>query len=100
MAEASGHTSKQEMAKINNALNLTKNEVADALTGVPQIENNCTTMDCVKDGKMFVEIVDARTKDIEKRRARGGKEYTIISILHSSSFSMCFTGTRILQKTF
>ena len=67
MAKASGHKSKQEIGKINSDLNLIKNEVMDALTGVPFIENKCFTKAYVRDGKMFVEIVDARTLDIMRR---------------------------------
>ena len=36
----------------------------DALTGVPFIENSCFTTIYARDGKMFVEIVVARTMDI------------------------------------
>ena len=67
MTEAFGYKSKQELIKINDDLNLVKNEVMDALTGVPYIENSCFTTVYVRNGKMFVEIVDTRTIDIMKR---------------------------------
>ena len=68
MTEAFGYKSKQELIKINNDLNLVKNEVMDASTGVPYIENNCFTTVYVRNGKkMFVEIMDTRTIDIIKR---------------------------------
>ena len=67
MTEAFGYKSKQELIKINNDLNLVKNEVMDALTGVPYIEKNCFTTVYVRNGKMFVEIMDTRTIDIIKR---------------------------------
>ena len=50
MAEATGHKSEQETIKIHNDMNLKKNGVLDALTGVPYIENICRTMVCVRDG--------------------------------------------------
>ena len=67
MAEASGYTNKEEIAKISNDLNFTKKEVLNALMGVPYFESNCHTMVNVRNGKMFVEIVDARTIDIMRR---------------------------------
>ena len=67
MTEAFGYKSKQELTKINDDLNLVKNEVMDALTGVPYIENKCFTTIYVRNGKMFVEITDTRTIDIVKR---------------------------------
>ena len=67
MTEAFGYKSKQELTKINDDLNLVKNEVMDALTGVPYIENKCFTTVYVRNGKMFVEITDTRTIDIVKR---------------------------------
>ena len=67
MTEAFGYKSKQELTKINDDLNLVKNEVMDALTGVPYIENKCVTTIYVRNGKMFVEITDTRTIDIVKR---------------------------------
>ena len=67
MAKVSGHKNKQERTKIDDGLNLIKDEITDALTGVPFIENNCFTMIYVKAGQMFVEIVDARTIDIMRR---------------------------------
>ena len=77
MTEASGPKNKQEISKINNSPNLIKNEVMDALTGVPLIENNCHTMVDVSDWKMFVEIVDAMTFDIMRRgEAKKVKVYT------------------------
>ena len=67
MTEAFGYKSKQELIKINDDLNLVKNEVMDALTGVPYIENKCFTTVYVRNGKMFVEITGTRTIDIVKR---------------------------------
>ena len=67
MPEAFGYKSKQELIKINDDLNLVKNEVMDALTGVPYIENNCFATVYVRNGKMFVEIIDGRTVDIMRR---------------------------------
>ena len=67
MTEAFGYKSKQELIKNNDDLNLVKNEVMDALTGVPYIENKCFTTVYVRNGKMFVEITDTRTIDIVKR---------------------------------
>ena len=67
MTEAFGYKSKQESIKINDGLNLVKNEVMDALTGVPYIENKCFTTVYVRNGKMLVEITDTRTIDIVKR---------------------------------
>ena len=70
MTEAFGYKSKQELIKINDDLNLVKNEVMDALTGVPYIENNCFTTVYVRNGKMFVEIADTRTIDIMKQEEK------------------------------
>ena len=67
MTEAFGYKSKQELIKINDELNLIKNEVMDALTGVPYVENNCFTTVYVRNGRMFVEITDTRAIDIMKR---------------------------------
>ena len=67
MTEAFGYKSKQELIKINDDLNLVKNEVMDALTGVPYIENKCFTTVYVRNGKMFVESTHTRTIDIVKR---------------------------------
>ena len=67
MTEAFGYKSKQDLVKVNDDLNSVKNEVMDALTGVPYVENNCFTTIYVRNGKMFVEIVDTRTIDILKR---------------------------------
>ena len=67
MTEAFGYKSKQELIKINDELNLIKNEVMDALTGVPYVENNCFTTVYVRNGRMFVEITDTRANDIMKR---------------------------------
>ena len=67
MTEAFGYKSKQDLIKINDELNLIKNEVMDALTGVPYVENNCFTTVYVRNGRMFVEITDTRAIDIMKR---------------------------------
>ena len=67
MTESFGYKSKQELIKINDELNLIKNEVMDALTGVPYVENNCFTTVYVRNGRMFVEITDTRAIDIMKR---------------------------------
>ena len=67
MTEAFGYKSKQELIKINDELNLIKNAVMDALTGVPYVENNCFTTVYVRNGRMFVEITDTRAIDIMKR---------------------------------
>ena len=67
MTEAFGYKSKQDLVKVNDDLNSVKNEVIDALTGVPYVENNCFTTVYVRNGKMFVEIADTRTIDIMKR---------------------------------
>ena len=75
MAEAPRYTNKQETSKIND-LNLIKNEVLDALTGVPYIGNNCFATVYVRDGKMFVEIVDSRTIDIMRREQEKTVENT------------------------
>ena len=57
----------KNLIKINDELNLIKNEVMDALTGVPYVENNCFTTVYVRNGRMFVEITDTRAIDIMKR---------------------------------
>ena len=67
MAEASGHKSKQKTTNMNIDLNLIKNEVWDALTGVPYVDNNCTPMFYVRDGKMCAEIVHVRRLDTMRR---------------------------------
>ena len=90
MAEASGYTSKQEITKINNDLNLIKNEVMNELTdNIPYIEN-CVMTTYVRNGKLIVEIIDGRTVDNEKRKATRRREHTIIIILHSNYYSMSF----------
>ena len=67
MAEASGYTDKQELTKINNDLNLIKNEVMNTLTdNIPYIEN-CMMTTYVRNGKLFVEIIDGRTVDFMRR---------------------------------
>ena len=67
MAEASGYTNEQEMSKINNDLNLIQTEVMNTLTdNIPFIEN-CMMTTSVRNGKLFVEIIDGRTVDIMKR---------------------------------
>ena len=67
MAEASGYTNKQEMIKINNDLNLIKNEVMNTLTdNIPYIDN-CMMTTYVRNGKLIVEIIDGRTVDIMRR---------------------------------
>ena len=74
MAEASGHTNKQEMIQVNNDLNLIKNEVMNTLTdNIPYIEN-CMMRTYVRNGKLIVEITDGRTVDMmrrEKQQAEG-----------------------------
>ena len=85
MEEASGYKSKQQLIKVNDDLNFVKDELMDALTGVPYIENNCFTTIYVRNGKMFVEIVDTRTIDImkqekEREEQKGlAKLYTIMN---------------------
>ena len=67
MAEKSGHTNKQEIIKINNDLNLIKYKVMNTLTdNIPYIEN-CMMTTYVRNGKLFVEIIDGRTVDIMRR---------------------------------
>ena len=67
MAEASGHTNKQEILKINDDLNLIKNEVMNTLTdNIPYIEN-CMMTTYVRNGKLIVEITDGRTVDMMRR---------------------------------
>ena len=69
MAEASGHESKQEMTEINNYLHLIKNEVMNTLTdNVPCIES-CVMTTYVRNGKLYVEIVDARTTGMRRNEA-------------------------------
>ena len=67
MAEASGYTNEQEITKINNDLNLIKHEVMNTLTdSIPYIEN-CMMTTYVRNGKLFVEIIDGPTVDILRR---------------------------------
>ena len=67
MTEASGYTNKQEIAKINNDLNLIKYKVMNTLAdNIPYIEN-CMMTTYVRNGKLFVEIIDGRTVDIMRR---------------------------------
>ena len=67
MSEAFGYKSKQELIKINDDLNLVKNEVMNTLTdNIPYIEN-CVMTTYVRNGKLFVEITDGRTVDIMRR---------------------------------
>ena len=74
MAEASGYTNKQEITKINNDLNLIKNEVMNTLTdNIPHIEN-CMMTTYVRNGKLFVEIIDGRTVDVMRREDERYKE--------------------------
>ena len=49
MADSSGYKSKQEITQMNGYLNFIKNEVLDALAGVPYMENDCTTVVDVRD---------------------------------------------------
>ena len=64
MTEAFGYKSKQDLIKINDDLNLIKNEVMNTLTdNIPYIEN-CVMTTYVRNGKLFVEITDGRTVDI------------------------------------
>ena len=66
MTEAFGYKSKQDLIKINDDLNLIKNEVMNTLTdNIPYIEN-CVMTTYVRNGKLFVEITDGRTVDIMK----------------------------------
>ena len=74
MAEASGYTNEQEITKINNDLNWIKNEVMNTLTdNIPYIEN-CMMTTYVRNGKLFVEIIDGRTVDIMRREDERNKE--------------------------
>ena len=74
MAAASGYTNKQEITKINNDLNLIKNEVMNTLTdNIPYIEN-CMMTTYVRNGKLFVEIIDGRTVDVMRREDERYKE--------------------------
>ena len=67
MTEAFGYKSKQELIKINDDLNLIKYEVMNTLTdNIPYIEN-CVMTTYVRNGKLFVEIIDGRTVDIMRR---------------------------------
>ena len=67
MAEASGHTNKQEIIEINDDLNLIKNEVMNTLAdNIPYIEN-CMMTTYVRNGKLIVEITDGRTVDMMRR---------------------------------
>ena len=67
MTEAFGYKSKQDLIKINDDLNLIKNEVMNTLTdNIPYIEN-CAMTTYVRNGKLFVEITDGRTVDIMRR---------------------------------
>ena len=67
MTEAFGYKSKQDLIKINDDLNLIKNEVTNTLTdNIPYIEN-CVMTTYVRNGKLFVEITDGRTVDIMRR---------------------------------
>ena len=83
MPEASGKA--KQISKINKDLDLIKDKVMNTLYEIPYIENNCTTMIYVHDGKMIVEIVDARTIDImkqekEREEQQGlAKLYTIMN---------------------
>ena len=64
MTEAFGYKSKQDLIKVNDDLNLIKNEVMNTLTdNIPYIEN-CVMTTYVRNGKLFVEITDGRTVDI------------------------------------
>ena len=73
MAEASGYTNEQEITKINNDLNLIKNEVMNTLTdNIPYIEN-CMMTTYVRNGKLIVEIIDRRTVDIMRREKQQDK---------------------------
>ena len=66
MAETFEDKYKQELTKINENLNLLKYDVMNVLTdNIPHIEK-CAMMAYVKNGKMFIEITDAKTVDIIK----------------------------------
>ena len=62
------------LKKINEYLNLTKDEVMNALTQVRYIEDRCTVMTYVRNGKVIVEIADQRTLDIMRREEERDKE--------------------------
>ena len=62
------------LKKINEYLNLIKDEVMNALTEVQYIEDRCTVMTYVRNGKMVVEITDQRTLDIMRREEERDKE--------------------------
>ena len=67
MSEASGYTNKQDITKINNDLNLIKYKVMSTLTdNIPYIEN-CTMTTYVRNGKLFVEIIDGITVDMMRK---------------------------------
>ena len=73
MAEASGYTNEQEITKINNDLNVIKNEVMNTLTdNIPYIEN-CMMTTYVRNGKLIVEIIDGRTVDSMRREKQQDK---------------------------
>ena len=73
MAEASGYTNEQEMTKINNDLNLIKNEVMNTLTDNISYIENCMMTTYVRNGKLSVEIIDGRTVDIMRREKQQDK---------------------------
>ena len=74
MAEASGHTNKQDILKIDNDLNLIKNEVMNTLTdNIPYIEN-CMMTTYVRNGKLIVEITDGRAVDMMRREEEKKEE--------------------------
>ena len=83
MAEVSGYTNKQELAKINNGLNLIKNEVMNTLTdNIPYIENCVMTTyvrkwktscrNCRRKNSRYYETRGAE-KQRKQRTKRNGK---------------------------
>ena len=62
------------LKKINEYLNLIKDEVMNALAEVQYIEDRCTVMTYARNGKMIVEITDQRTLDIMRREEERDKE--------------------------
>ena len=74
MAEASGHTNKQDILKIDNDLNLKNNEAMNTLTdNIPYIEN-CMMTTYVRNGKLIVEITDGRAVDMMRREEEKKEE--------------------------
>ena len=57
MAEASGYTNKQEIIKINNDLNLIKNEAMNTLTDNIPYTENCMMTTYVRNGKLIADMM-------------------------------------------